>query len=150
MVRYSHARFKARFPRGYRYSRSHYWMAAPEEGGCLWRVGFTKFATRMLGELVAVDYRVADGALVGAGDELGTVEGFKAISDIFSVMDGVFRGGNPALDQDACIVRSAPYLDGWLYAVEGLPEEGSLDCEGYIQLLNDTIERMAAEGYGED
>ena len=41
-VRFKHARFSARFPEGFRYSRSHYWMAPVEGGENLWRVGFTK------------------------------------------------------------------------------------------------------------
>ena len=55
-VRFKHARFSARFPESYRYSRSHYWMAPVEGQEGHWRVGFTKFATRMLGELVDSDW----------------------------------------------------------------------------------------------
>ena len=56
-VRFKHARFSARFPEAYRYSRSHYWMAPVEGDPGLWRVGFTKFATRMLGELVEAQFK---------------------------------------------------------------------------------------------
>ncbi len=145
-VRFKHARFSARFPATYRYSKSHYWMApvdAGEEG--LWRVGFTKFATRMLGELVDAEFKVESGGEVEPGQEIGWVEGFKAASDVFCVMQGNFEGKNPALDEDACIIRSDPYLDGWLYAVRGVPESESLDVEGYIKLLDETITRMQAQ-----
>ncbi|MEJ6578368.1 MAG: glycine cleavage system protein H [Akkermansiaceae bacterium] len=139
-VRYKHSRFSARFPESFRYSRSHYWMSPQKSGE--WRVGFTKFATRMLGELVEADFRVAVGDLVKSGDEIGSVEGFKAASDIFCGMEGVFAGGNPVLLEDACIIRTSPYVDGWLYAVKGEPESQSLDVHGYIEYLDGIIRRM--------
>ena len=146
-VRYKHARFSARLPAEFRYSLSHYWMTESIPGSGIWRVGFTKFATRMLGELVEARFEVQTGEDVGSGDQIGYVEGFKAASDLFCVMDGVFAGGNPILEVDACIVKSSPYDDGWLYAVEGKPEETSVDVHGYIEHLGALIEKMQSEGY---
>ncbi|MBL9132503.1 MAG: glycine cleavage system protein H [Verrucomicrobiaceae bacterium] len=147
-VRFKHARFSARFPDTFRYSRSHYWMSEVEPG--LWRVGFTKFATRMLGELVDCEWKPAEGAAVMPGDTVGWVEGFKAASDVYCVMQGQFAGGNALLKADACIVRSDPYEQGWLYAVRGQPEADSLDVQGYIAFLGEKIQRMAEEGHGEE
>lgn len=144
-VRFKHARFSARFPATFRYSRSHYWMAPSPDDPEIWRVGFTKFATRMLGELVDAEFSMKEGQAVTPGEEIGWVEGFKAASDLYCVMDGAFAGGNPILQQDACIVRSDPYLQGWLYAVKGEPEPESLDVDGYIKLLDETITRMQAQ-----
>lgn len=146
-VRYKHARFSARLPSHFRYSLSHYWMAEDEETPGLWRVGFTKFATRMLGELVEAQFEVKPGDTVSSGDQIGYVEGFKAASDLFCVMEGAFAGGNPILEVDACIVKSSPYVDGWLYVVDGKPEETSVDVHGYIEHLNALIEKMQQEGY---
>lgn len=146
-VRYKHARFSARLPSHFRYSLSHYWMVEDPETPGLWRVGFTKFATRMLGELVEARFEVKPGDSVASGDQIGYVEGFKAASDLFCVMDGAFAGGNPILEVDACVVKSSPYVDGWLYAVEGRPEATSVDVHGYIEHLNALIEKMQQEGY---
>jgi glycine cleavage system H protein len=143
-LRFKHARFSARFPKDYRYSRSHYWMAPSPEDPAVWRAGFTKFATRMLGELVEATFAVPHGGPVEPGQEIGAVEGFKAAASVFSVMHGTFEGLNPALVADACLVKSDPYEVGWLYAVRGRPEDDSLDADGYIALLHETIERMAA------
>lgn len=142
-VRFKHARFSARFPDSFRYSRSHYWMAEVEGQPGLWRVGFTKFATRMLGELVDCEWKKKDGEAVAPGDNVGWVEGFKAASDVYCVMDGAFAGGNPVLQDDACIVRTDPYEVGWLYSVRGEPEPDSLDVNGYIDYLSGTIQKMA-------
>ncbi len=149
-VRYKHARFSARFPDSFRYSPSHYWMAQVEGEPGLWRVGFTKFATRMLGELVDCEWQVPQGGPVEPGKVVGWVEGFKAASDVFCVMNGSFESGNPYLKQDACIVRSDPYEQGWLYSVRGEPEPESLDVHGYIELLDATIKRMAETTHAED
>lgn len=142
-VRFKHARFSARFPDSFRYSPSHYWMAPVEGYAGLWRVGFTKFATRMLGELVDCEWKTPPNGEVSPGDNIGWVEGFKAASDVYCVMQGRFAGGNPALQEDACIVRSDPYEVGWLYAVRGEPEPDSLDVQGYVDYLSATIQRMA-------
>jgi glycine cleavage system H protein len=149
-VRYKHARFSARFPETFRYSRSHYWMAPVEGEENLWRIGFTKFATRMLGELVDCEWKSPAGSPVEPGDNIGWVEGFKAASDVFCVMRGAFAEGNPILREDACIVRTDPYEQGWLYAVRGEPEEDSLDVHQYIALLDATIRRMAETTHAED
>ncbi|QIF00694.1 glycine cleavage system protein H [Roseimicrobium sp. ORNL1] len=149
-VRFKHARFTARFPENYRYSRSHYWMAPVEGEEGLWRVGFTKFATRMLGELVEANFKVQVSDPIFPGDSIGSVEGFKAASDVLCVMEGSFAGMNDALNVDACIVKSDPYEVGWLYAAKGQPEEDSLDVHGYVALLQETIQRMADAGYGHD
>jgi glycine cleavage system H protein len=144
-IRYKHTRFSARFPAEYRYSPSHYWMAPVPGNDSLWRVGFTKFATRMLGELVDAEFSVSQGDAIQPGQEIGWVEGFKAASDVLCVMNGAFSESNPTLQVDACIVRSDPYVDGWLYAAIGTPEEQSLNAEGYIKLLDETINRMQAQ-----
>ncbi len=141
-VRYKHARFTARFPKDYRYSKSHYWMAPMPDNPDLWRVGFTKFATRMLGELVEAEFEVKDGDTVEPGQEIGWVEGFKANSSVFCVMNGLFRGMNPILAEDACVIRSSPYEDGYLYAVQGLPEEASISVDEYIEHLDGLINQM--------
>ena len=146
-VRYKHARFSARLPASFRYSLSHYWMVEEDGSPGIWRVGFTKFATRMLGELVEAQFEVKEGDSVSSGQQIGYVEGFKAASDLFSVMDGAFVTGNPILEVDACIVKSSPYADGWLYSVRGEPEEMSVDVHGYVDHLAAIIEKMQQEGY---
>jgi glycine cleavage system H protein len=65
-------------------------------------------------------------------------------------MEGTFAGGNPALAADACMVRSDPYLAGWLYAVRGRPAEGDLDVHGYVALLMETISVMASQEHAEE
>lgn len=112
-----------------------------EEKG-IWRVGFTKFATRMLGELVEAEFETPKGGAIVSGQEIGWVEGFKAASSVYSVMDGTFMGMNQALDEDACIIRTSPYTDGYLYEAMGKPEANALDVSAYEAHLDALIEEM--------
>jgi glycine cleavage system H protein len=156
-IRFRHAHFSARFPAAYRYAPSHFWLAPADagakiaaDGRCshgLWRVGFTKFATRMLGELVEMTLEIGPGAAVSAGQRLGTVEGFKAVSDLYAVVEGTFVGQNAAVTAEACLTHSDPYAAGWLYQVEGVPASETLDVHGYIALLTETIDRLQASRY---
>ena len=143
-VRFRHAHFTARFPVGHRYASSHFWMTPVEGDEGVWRVGMTKFATRMLGELVEMLLDVAPGAQIVGGQRLGTVEGFKAVSDLYAVMDGEFVATNPLLATESCLTHSDPHGNGWLYAVRGRPAEGDLDVHGYVALLSGTIDRLHA------
>lgn len=147
VVRFRHTHFTARFPVGHRYAPSHFWMAPAEDRPGVWRVGMTRFATRMLGELVEMVLDVPAGATIAAGERLGTVEGFKAVSDLYSVMEGELLGTNPLLTAEACLTHSDPHGAGWLYEVRGLPAEGHLDVHAYVELLADSIDRLRASRY---
>jgi glycine cleavage system H protein len=109
------------------------------------RIGMTKFATRMLGDFVEMQFTVAVGDKVEIGQPIGTIEGFKAVSDIYCVADGVFLGANPRLDTEPTLLEREPYSNGWLYRVQGERPLAALDVHGYIGLLDATIERMLLE-----
>jgi len=139
-VSYKRSRFSTRLPAGRRYTTSHYWLLEEEPG--LWRVGFTKFATRMLGDLVEYRFSVLQGVTVEIGQAIGSVEGFKAISDLYSVATGEFLGANRELDEDVTLADTDPYGRGWLYRVRGRPEPSSVDVHGYVAVLDATIDKM--------
>jgi glycine cleavage system H protein len=141
-VYYKRARFTTRLPLAHRYDRSHFWLA---EEADVWRVGLTKFATRMLGDLVECRFDLALGGLVAVGQTIGSIEGFKAVSDIYCVAAGEFAGSNPELEQDPTLLDRDPYDRGWLYRVRGRPTEAVMDVTGYIQQLDATIDRMLEE-----
>ena len=122
------------------YTPSHFWVQEQRSG--LWRVGLTKFAARMLGDVVDLGYDTAVGATVQLGDAVGWFEGFKARSDLYTVAAGRFLGGNAVLNQDVDIIDRDRYGAGWLYEVEGVVDPGACNAEGYARLLDDTIDRM--------
>ena len=146
---YKRARFVTSLPVDRRYSPSHFWIAEHEAG--VWRVGFTRFAIRMLGEIVEHEFQVDVGAPVESGQIIGWIEGFKAISDIYSVAAGKFAGGNPALTEKIELLSSEPYGAGWLYAIEGKPDSRCTDVHGYVGLLDAIIDKMLEkQEYSED
>lgn len=149
MLEYKRTRFGTRLPENILYTRSHYWLAeVPNEPG-LWRVGFTKFALRMLGDLVEFQLEPAGNTEIEIGARIGWIEGFKAVSDIFSVARGAFAGSNSALRDDITLLESDPYGRGWLYAVHGTPEPEAVDVHGYVGILDATIDKMLANRHEE-
>jgi glycine cleavage system H protein len=145
---YKRATFVTHLPVECRYSPSHFWLREIEPNR--WRVGFTKFATRMLGEMVEVQWEKPEGAPVASGEIIGSIEGFKAISDIYCAADGQFAGGNSALANDIELVSRDPYGAGWLYEVNGQPDAKCLDVAAYRTLLDTTIDRILEKQGGDD
>lgn len=96
----------------------------------------------MLGELVDVQLERKAGEPVQPGDIIGSIEGFKAISDLFSVVDGRYVRPNPDLASKLEALSEKPYTEGWLYEVEGDPDLRAMDVNGYRNLLDATIDRM--------
>ncbi len=137
---YKRSNFVTHLPTECLYSPSHFWLARESEGR--WRVGFTKFATRMLGEIVDLQFEKREGDAVASGEIIGAIEGFKAISDIYCVADGRFAGGNPVLAAQVELVGEQPYGAGWLYEFDGVPDAKCLDLESYRALLDTTIDRI--------
>jgi glycine cleavage system H protein len=144
-VLYKRERFTTRLPVDRRYTAAHYWLL--EETPGVWRVGFTKFATRMLGDLVEYDFNISEGASVTVGQEIGSIEGFKALAALYSVAEGEFLGISGDLKADITAVETDPYGRGWLYRVRGRPDPGSVDVNGYIAILDATIDRMLETRY---
>lgn len=124
------------------YTASHFWVQRQED--VRWRVGLTKFASRMLGDVVEIAFECNPGDTVHVGDAIGWFEGFKARSDLYSVVDGVFRESNPLLVDRIAVVDDDRYRRGWLYEVEGSVEPGVMDMHAYAALLDQTIDRMRA------
>lgn len=137
---YRRSRFATALPVQYRYSPSHFWLSEIEPG--LWRIGMTRFATRMLGHMVDHGFDPAPGAPVQPGQIIGWVEGFKAISDVFCAAVGAFAGSNPRLKEQISLVDKDPYGAGWLYGVRGAPDDQCVDVYQYRDILDRTIDRI--------
>jgi glycine cleavage system H protein len=139
-VYYHRSRFTTHLPADRRYAPTHYWLLEEEPG--VWRVGLTKFATRMLGDIVEFEFSVASGAEIRVGDEIGTIEGLKAVTTIFSAAHGRFQGEGDLLRKDVTLAESDPYGHGWLYRLQGRPAPDTVDVHGYVAVLDATIDKM--------
>ena len=141
---YRRSLFRTRLLGDRLYTASHFWLQEQEPG--LWRVGLTKFASRMLGDIVEIAFDVREGERVNVGDSIGWFEGFKARSDLYAVAAGAFAGANAELTDRLALIEDDRYRRGWLYAVRGTPEAGAMDLHGYAALLDATIDRMRQSG----
>ena len=137
------ARFTTRLPNDLLYAPSHYWLREVEPGKFC--VGMTRFASRMLGDFVEINFMCAESASVQYGEPIGEIEGFKAISEVYCAATGTFVGANPAILQAPELVDSDPYDRGWMYAVQGTPGEDVMEVQDYAALLSATIEKMLDE-----
>lgn len=147
-LHYKRSHFATQLPVDYLYSPSHVWLARQAEG--LWRVGLTKFATRMLGEMVDCGFEPAPGAPVASGQIIGWLEGFKAISDVYCVVDGAFSGANPVLKENIAVINKDPSFAGWLYEARGVPDGKCVDVHAYLKILDQTIDRILEKQKGEE
>ncbi len=145
---YKRSHFVTQMPVDYLYSPSHFWIARQEDG--TWRVGLTKFATRMLGEMVDHGFEIALDAPVKPGLIVGWVEGFKAISDVYCIAEGKFAGVNPVLKTKINLISKDPYGAGWLYAVTGQPDEKCMNVEAYRAVLDKTIDKILEQQKGDE
>jgi glycine cleavage system H protein len=142
-LHYKRATFATQLPVDYLYSPSHGWAARIGENR--WRVGLTKFATRMLGEMVDHGFEVEPGGAVSAGQVIGWVEGFKAISDLYCIVGGDFAARNLVLLEDIKLIGKSPYGEGWLYEANGKLDSRCMQVEAYRDLLDRTIDRILAQ-----
>jgi len=94
--------------------------------------------------MVDFGFEIQDGSSVRPGQKIGWAEGFKAVSDLYSVADGSFVGFNPALERDITLINKDPHVGGWLYEVKGLPDPECVDATGYATILDATIDRLLA------
>jgi len=139
-IYYKRSRFSTRLPWDRRYTASHFWVLEAEPGR--WRVGLTKFAARMLGDVVDLDFELGEGDAVAVGQTIGSLEGLRPRTELYAVVQGRFLGPNPVLTTSLDVLDSDRYGSGWLYAAEGSPAPGSLDAAGYAAVLDATIDKM--------
>ena len=98
------------YPEDLKYTKEHEWVAV---NGNVGTVGITHYAQSELGDIVYVELPAA-GSPVVAGEEFGTVESVKAVSEIFAPVSGEVLEVNAALAKNPETINKDPYGDGWL------------------------------------
>jgi glycine cleavage system H protein len=147
-LHYKRSHFVTQLPADFRYSLSHAWIAPHDAEH--WRIGLTKFATRMLGDMVDHGFESSPGEAVTTGQIVGWVEGFKAISDLYCIAQGQFAGGNPLLKDKLTLVNKDCYGNGWLYLVRGEPDAKCMDVQAYRAVLDKTIDKILEQQKGQE
>lgn len=99
------------FPNGLLYTKDHEWAEPKGENQVV--VGITDHAQDSLGEIVYVELPKI-GRVLKAHETFGVVESIKAVSDLFSPIEGEVTETNEALANDPALVNKSPYKDAWL------------------------------------
>ena len=119
-------------PDDLKYARSHEWIK--DEGDSV-VVGISHYAQDQLGEVVYVELPEV-GTAFNVGDELGTLESVKAVSEFLAPVAGEVLEVNTRLEDEPNLVNDDSYGDGWLVKISGSAEsEELLDAAGYEEFL---------------
>lgn len=96
------------------YTENHEWTRTDDE-----RVtaGISDYAQEQLGDVVFVELPQV-GDTFAKGEEFGTVESVKAVSELYMPVGGEITAINTALDESPGLVNSKPYEDGWMIEIK--------------------------------
>jgi glycine cleavage system H protein len=102
------------YPDDRQYAKSHEWIRVDGDIGT---IGITDHAQKELGEVVYVDLPEV-GELIDAGQEFGTIESVKAVSELFLPITGEVVEVNKVLADEPGAVNEDPHGEGWLLKVK--------------------------------
>jgi glycine cleavage system H protein len=125
-----------KFSDGLHYSEDHEWVKVEGDTAM---IGISDYAQDQLGDIVFVELPNV-GDTLQKGDEFGTVESVKAVSELYMPISGEITGINSALEDSPDLVNTKPYDDGWMISVK-LADPGELDAmmpkDDYFKLLKE-------------
>lgn len=101
-------------PDDVRYTDDHEWARQEEENV---KVGITDYAQDQLGDIVFVELPEV-GSRFSAGEEFGTLESVKAVSELYMPIGGEIVEINEDLVDAPERVNSEPYGGGWMIAIK--------------------------------
>ena len=119
------------YPTNLQYTKEHEWVLVDGQTAS---VGITDFAQQQLGDVVYVDLPEV-GATVQAGQNFGTIESVKAVSDLYAPVTGTVIEVNTALKDSPQDLNQRPH-DAWMIKVS-LADGGAM------------VELMDAAAYAE-
>jgi glycine cleavage system H protein len=101
-------------PEDVRYTDDHEWAKQNED---VVRMGISDYAQDQLGDIVFVELPDV-GSTFDKGEEFGTVESVKAVSELYMPMGGEVTAINEALADAPETVNSDPYGGGWMIEIK--------------------------------
>jgi glycine cleavage system H protein len=123
-----------KLPDHLRYTRDHEWALGK---GDIYTIGISDYAQDQLGDVVFVELPEI-GVLMEKGQEFGTVESVKAVSELFMPISGEVMEINDALEDSPELVNEDPYEGGWMIKVKAAdPDqiEALMDRQAYLATL---------------
>lgn len=123
------------YPAECKYTKDHEWLKPLGDGTAL--VGITSYAAEALGDVVFVQLPEA-GVGFGHGEEFGTVESVKTVSELFMPAEAEVLEVNAELEAHPEFVNEDPFGQGWMVKISlksGLPAD-LLDAAAYAALVS--------------
>jgi len=121
---------------GIYYTKEHEWIRI--DGADVF-VGITDHAQAELGDIVFVELPETDESFE-MGEEFGSVESVKAVSELFSPLDCKVLEVNEDLEDEPALVNSSAQEKGWMVKVEILDEsqlESLMSPEQYEKFVEE-------------
>jgi len=121
-------------PDDVRYAEDHEWVRADGE---IARIGISDYAQDQLGDIVFVELP-PEGTTLAKGEEFGTVESVKAVSELYMPVGGEVTAVNAGLEDTPESVNSDPYNDGWMIEIkpsDPAEVEALMDKAAYLEML---------------
>jgi len=107
------------------YARTHEWVRVETDatGAKIATVGLSAFALEALTDLVFIDLPDV-GREVSAGEPFGEIESVKAVSDLYSPVDGQIVEVNAPIVDKLDTLTDDPYEAGWFVRIKITDEAG--------------------------
>jgi glycine cleavage system H protein len=121
------------YPADLKYTKDHEWIQVAGDTG---KIGITDYAQKQLGDVVYVELPEV-GRTFNQGEQFGSIESVKAVSDLFCPVSGVVVEVNVTLTDTPETVNKGAH-EAWMVALKlSSPDELSalLDAEAYALLV---------------
>ena len=121
------------YPADLKYTKDHEWLQVTGDTG---RIGITDYAQKQLGDVVYVELPEVGRAFT-QGEQFGSIESVKAVSDLFCPVSGVVVEVNQSLADTPETVNKGAH-EAWMVMLRfASPDELSslLDAEAYARLV---------------
>jgi glycine cleavage system H protein len=130
-------------PETLRFAKTHEWLHLDNsQGQTVATIGVSAFAVAALTDLVYIELP-SPGRKLAPGESFGEIESVKAVSDLYSPVEGEVIAVNEALRDHLERLSEDPYGAGWMIKVR-LTSEAGLD-----ELLDHAAyEKQCAEEQG--
>ncbi len=104
-------------PGDLKYTERHEWAKMTDQDGeKAVLIGITDYAQDQLSEIVFVELP-EPGREVKPGDNLAVIESVKAVSDVFSPLNGTVLEVNETLFDTPELLNEDPYGEGWIVRI---------------------------------
>ncbi len=122
------------FPADLKYTKDHEWLKPAGDGTAL--IGITRYAQDALGDVVFVDLPEV-GIAFAQGEEFGTVESVKTVSELNMPSAGEVLEVNATLADHPEAVNEDPYGKGWMVKIKLTGDLANLlDAKAYEALVS--------------